>query len=163
MTTSIDMKRSMTGLLLTLFAMLAGIGHARAQDVVYYHTDALGTPVALTDSSGTVIERREVEPYGRQLSPTGVQDGPNFTGHVADAATGLDYMQQRYYDPVIGRFLSRDAVTAYDSGDMRHFNAYDYAYNNPYRFTDPDGRCPKGEACHEATPFNYYRDTLPGR
>ena len=48
---------------------------------------------------------------------------------------------QRYYDPQIGRFLSVDPVTAF-GGDMRHFNRYAYAYNNPYRFTDPDGRCP---------------------
>jgi len=53
-------------------------------------------------------------------------------------------MQQRYYDPMIGRFLSRDPVTAYSNGDMRFFNAYAYAFNNPYRFSDPDGRCPMG-------------------
>ena len=92
----------------------------------YQHTDALGSPVAITNSSKTVIERREYEPYGYQTTPT-LQDGPNYTGHVADAATGLLYMQQRYYDPGIGRMLSRDPVTAYDSGDMRHFNVYDYA------------------------------------
>lgn len=51
-------------------------------------------------------------------------------------------MQQRYYDPEIGRTLSRDPVTAFSSGDMRHFNGYAYAFNNPYRFTDPDGRSP---------------------
>src|SRR3546814_14062225 len=51
-------------------------------------------------------------------------------------------MQQRYYDPRVGRFWSRDPVTAYDSGDMRFFNRYAYAFNNPYKFTDPDGRCP---------------------
>ena len=45
---------------------------------------------------------------------------------------------QRYYDPGIGRFLSIDAVEARESGD--NFNRYAYANNNPYRFTDPDGR-----------------------
>lgn len=44
---------------------------------------------------------------------------------------------QRYYDPAIGRLLSRDPATS-------EFNRYDYAANNPYRFTDPDGRKPKG-------------------
>ena len=43
-------------------------------------------------------------------------------------------MQQRYYDPVIGRFLSVDPVTAYDNGDMRFFNRYSYAANVPYTF-----------------------------
>jgi len=52
-------------------------------------------------------------------------------------------MQQRYYDPAIGRFLSVDPVTANpNTGAM--FNRYNYAHNNPYRFTDPDGRCPEG-------------------
>lgn len=44
--------------------------------------------------------------------------------------------------PVEARFLSVDPVTA-ESGDQRHFNRYVYAYDNPYRFTDPDGRCPQ--------------------
>ena len=47
---------------------------------------------------------------------------------------------QRYYDPTISRFLSVDPVTAYDNGDMRFFNRYAYVFNNPYKFTDPDGR-----------------------
>lgn len=48
-------------------------------------------------------------------------------------------MQQRYYDPQIGRFLSVDPVTA-NSVNGSNFNRYWYANNNPYRFTDPDGR-----------------------
>lgn len=51
-------------------------------------------------------------------------------------------MQQRYYDPAIGRFLSVDPVTA-DSTNGNNFNRYKYASNNPYRFTDPDGRMDK--------------------
>ena len=111
--------------------------------VTYQHTDALGSPVATTNSAKTVLQRSEYEPYGYLLNRP-MQDGPGYTGHVSDAATGLVYMQQRYYDPLIGSMLSRDAVTAYSSGDIRHFNVYAYAYNNPYRFNDPDGRCPDG-------------------
>ena len=46
---------------------------------------------------------------------------------------------QRYYDQSIGRFLSVDPVTA-NSANGSNFNRYKYAENNPYRFTDPDGR-----------------------
>lgn len=114
----------------------------QAQMVVeYIHTDALGSVVLVTDQSRNVLERREYEPYGLQLTPV-IQDGPGYTGHVQDAVTGLTYMQQRYYDPGIGASLSVDPVTAYDKGDMRFFNRYAYAFNNPYKFTDPDGRCP---------------------
>lgn len=41
-------------------------------------------------------------------------------------------MQQRYYDPAIGAFLSVDPVTAYGNGDWQFFNRYAYAFNNPY-------------------------------
>ncbi|MGX5732493.1 RHS repeat domain-containing protein [Pseudoxanthomonas beigongshangi] len=109
-----------------------------AQTVEYIHTDALGTPVAITDSVGNIVERSEYEPYG-QLVNRVLTDGPGFAGHLQDAATGLTYMQQRYYDPLIGRFLSTDPVTAY-SNSGANFNRFWYANNNPYRFMDPDGR-----------------------
>jgi RHS repeat-associated protein len=104
--------------------------------IKYQHTDALGSPVAVTDANRVVIERYVYEPYGKSSSP---DDKPGYTGHVEDAATGLTYMQQRYYDPGIGRFLSVDPVTA-DGNTGGNFNRYWYANNNPYKFTDPDGR-----------------------
>lgn len=104
----------------------------------YYHTDALGSPVMVTNQSRTILERREYEPYGAQLSPS-PDDGPGYTGHVFDSTTGLNYMQQRYYDPLIGRFLSVDPVTP-DPDTGSSFNRYWYAANNPYRYIDPDGR-----------------------
>jgi len=128
--------------ILALLAVACGAisGSASAQTVIkYVHTDALGSVVALTDSTGAVVERREYEPYGSQLTP-GLADGPGYTGHVQDVATGLTYMQQRYYDPLLGIFVSVDPVTPYDSA-LVHFNRYLYANNNPYLFIDPDGRC----------------------
>jgi RHS repeat-associated protein len=115
------------------------IGADVPDTITYQHTDALGSPVAVTNSSRSIIETSEFEPYGKLLNRP-LTDGPGYTGHVSDAATGLSYMQQRYYDPSMGRFLSVDPVTALTNGDMRHFNRYGYAYNNPYKFTDPDGR-----------------------
>ena len=107
----------------------------------YQHTDALGSPIAVTDASRTVILTNEFEPYGKVVNHAEV-DGPLYTGHVQDASSGLSYMQQRYYDPMIGRFLSVDPVTA-NSGTGANFNRYWYANNNPYKFTDPDGRDPR--------------------
>jgi RHS repeat-associated protein len=49
------------------------------------------------------------------------------------------YMQQRYYDPLAGRFLSVDPVTT-DAKTGSSFNRYVYGNNNPYKFKDPDGR-----------------------
>jgi len=105
--------------------------------VTYVHTDGLGSPIAKTDSNGTVISRTRYEPYGYVAS--GDQPTIGFTGHVNDVDTGLTYMQQRYYDPVAGRFLSIDPVIT-DVKTGGSFNRYAYANNNPYRYIDPDGR-----------------------
>lgn len=133
-------RQIFTWLAAIAMAVATFVGAATAQTVTYIHTDALGSPVAETDASGNVINRFSYEPYGAVIGQP-VMDGPGYTGHVSDASTGLSYMQQRYMDPQLGAFLSVDPVTAYRSGDMRHFNAYAYAYNNPYTFNDPDGRC----------------------
>lgn len=126
--------------------VLAPLFRLQAQTIVYVHTDALGSVAVVTDANRIVIERREYEPYGAVL--TGVKDGPGYAGHVLDAATAMSYMQQRYYDPAVGRMLSRDPVTAYDNGDLRFFNSYTYAFNNPYRFSDLDGRAPGCGLCN---------------
>ena len=106
--------------------------------VKYQHVDALGTPIAVTNAAKATIETGEYEPYGRLVNKP-LFDGPGYTGHVQDAATGLTYMQQRYYDPELGLFLSVDPVTAYGS-PVAQFHRYRYANNNPYKLVDPDGR-----------------------
>lgn len=110
-----------------------------ALNTKFVHTDALGSPVAVTNQVATVIERSQYEPYGKLINrPNDAQ--PGYTRYVMDQHTGLTYMQQRYMDPQLGVFLSVDPVTAYSNGDSRYFNRYWYAAGNPYKFTDPDGR-----------------------
>ena len=122
-------------------SVIATIDHNWPSNAVtaikYQHTDALGSPVATTNTSGALIERTNYEPYGSAIGKT--VDGIGYTGHVMDGSTGLTYMQQRYYDPTLGRFLSVDPVTAnFDTGG--NFNRYWYANNSPYAYRDPDGR-----------------------
>ncbi|MEN5342033.1 RHS repeat-associated core domain-containing protein, partial [Stenotrophomonas sp. TWI143] len=81
--------------------------------VTYIHTDALGSVVAESDANGNVAKRYDYEPYGAVVGGQ-VTDGPGYTGHVSDSATGLSYMQQRYMDPQLSVFLSVDPVTAYE-------------------------------------------------
>lgn len=132
---------SMIGWVVWRVALLAVVltttFNTHAQAVRYIHTDGLGSVAVVTDEQRNIVERREYEPYGATLAA--VKDGPGFTGHVSDAQTGLSYMQQRYYDPGLGRFLSVDPV-ATDFVAAQNFNRYNYAANNPYKFIDPDGR-----------------------
>lgn len=123
-------------------SLIATIDHDWPSNTViatrYQHTDALGSPVVVTNEAGAVIERNNYDPYGAVIgNPT--RSGIGYAGHIMDGATGLTYMQQRYYDQSIGRFLSVDPVAANPKTGV-NFNRYWYADNNPYKYKDPDGR-----------------------
>ncbi|GEM_PF-2429814 len=118
-------------------------GSARAHDTVYYYSsDALHSEVVITDANRNVVERTYYSPYGQVLNRS-MRDGPGYTGHEEDPETSLVYMQQRYYDPQSGRFLSTDPVQATVEGG--NFNRYWYANDNPYRYTDPNGEATYNE------------------
>ena len=136
----------------TEFIMLGSRLLAKRQGgvVTYQHVDSLGSPVATSNAAGQVIERTQYEPYGQSIGKA--IDGVGYTGHVSDAVSGLVYMQQRYYDPQIGRFLSVDPVTAYSS-PVGAFSRYRYADNSPYNFIDPDGRQAFGHQRSEDIPW----------
>jgi RHS repeat-associated protein len=68
------------------------------------------------------------------------KDEVGYTGHKFDADIGLSYMQQRYYDPSIGRFYSNDSVGFTAKNPVMSFGRYIYVSNNPYKYADPDGR-----------------------
>jgi len=107
----------------------------------YVHTDALGSPVARTGPTRALISRTRYEPYGYVAAgtkPSASTSQIGFTGHVQDAETELVYMQQRYYDPIAGRFLSIDPVTT-EADTGKEFGRYTYVDNNPYAKVDPDG------------------------
>jgi RHS repeat-associated protein len=113
------------------------LAEVSGSQITYDHTDGLGSPVAQTNASGALLNRTRYEPYGATASGKATTIG--FTGHVSDNDTGLVYMQQRYYDPAAGRFLSIDPVVT-DANTGGSFNRYVYANNSPYRYVDPDGR-----------------------
>ena len=130
------MKRALT-LLVGILAFV-WLMPAWANDTVYYYyTNTLHSAVVETNAQGAVVETTYYAPYGQVLNRS-MRDGPGYTGHEEDPETGLNYMQQRYFDPQSGRFLSTDPMQTADDGG--NFNRYWYANDNPYRFTDPDGR-----------------------
>lgn len=71
-------------------------------------------------------------------------DGVGYTGHVNDPETGLVYMQARYYDSAVGRFLSVDPVDP-QAGNVFNIGRYEYANNSPIVNIDPDGRVSWGD------------------
>lgn len=137
----------------TAYIYLGGKAIAEANSASgtqYLHTDALGSPVARTNTAGAVINRTRYEPYGYVAA--GVKPSPSvgalgFTGHVQDTETDLVYMQQRYYDPLAGRFLSVDPVVT-NASTGSEFGRYVYVNDTPYGAVDPDGRLTNAE-CRE--------------
>lgn len=122
-----------------LLALCGLYSHSAGAEVIYVHPDHLGNPAAYSNGRGELIAREFYTPYGERLMMPGGHDEPDFTGHVRDSSTGLVYMQARYYDPEIGRFLSVDPVT-FAPDRLDHFNRYWYANGNPIGNVDPDGR-----------------------
>lgn len=121
------------------------IGICNSPEVTFYHNDLSGSPLASTNSSGALTWKESYRPYGERLNKSSSTANTNnklwFTGKEEDRFTGLSLMGARYYDPVIGRFMSVDPKGA-TPGDIHGFNRYAYANNNPYKYTDPDGHSP---------------------
>jgi RHS repeat-associated protein len=121
---------------------------ATAQDeVVYYHTDAIGSVRMVTDATGAVVARYDYAPFGTTVPtnpPNSNPDQRQFAGKERDTETNLDYFGARYYASQTGRFTTVDPALDQEKAlvDPQQWNRYAYALNNPLKFVDPDGREP---------------------
>lgn len=94
----------------------------------------------LTDATGSVTATYRTDEWGIPTQTTGTSGQPfRFTGEPLDA-TGLLYLRARYYDPGLGRFLSRDSWPGATSSPQT-LNRYAYATGNPTTLSDPSGHC----------------------
>lgn len=105
----------------------------------YTQTDASGSPIAAAYTNGNLY-KEHYRPYGERWNNVGQPSSVWFAGQKQDH-THLIYMGGRYYEPIIGRFLSMDPKEA-DPSDLHSLNRYAYANNNPNRYVDPDGNSP---------------------
>jgi RHS repeat-associated protein len=136
-----SIKRSSLAVIVLL---LATFSHALMADTVtYVYTDPQGTVLAEANQNGAIGAQFDYTPYGSTFAGNGMmgaRDGAGYTGHVVDADTSLVYMQARYFDPSLGRFLSEDPIGP-SSGNYFNFNRFSYADNNPIANDDPNGQC----------------------
>ena len=110
----------------------------------FIHADALGSVIAHTDGTGTVVERVAYEAYGQPVfldmrsgspvveSQSFTGDPFAFTGREWDGETRLYFYRARYYDVLVGLFLRRDFIGMSASG-------YLYVAADPVNLTDPEG------------------------
>ena len=118
-----------------------GLGLAYAvsgSGIEIYHADRLGSTRLLTDATGTISATYRTDEWGVATSQTGSSTQPfGYTGEPRDA-TGLTYLRARYYDPSLGRFMSRDTWEGNPTLPMT-LNRCPYTLGNPATATDPSG------------------------
>jgi len=112
----------------TLISQRTGTTHA------YYLTDALGSVLALVDTTGTIGASYTYDPYGITTTsgtPLATSNPWRYTSGYQDP-TGLYHLNARYYDPSLGRF------TQLDPSGQDPFS-YAYVNNDPINGADPSG------------------------
>jgi RHS repeat-associated protein len=120
----------------------------------YYHADGLGSIVAITGQSGNTVQRYDYDSFGNivTISDPSFLQPYSYTGREWDEETGLYFYRARYYDPMVGRFISKDPI-GFAGGDV---NLYGYVQNNPVNWVDPSGLA----GCYVGYPG--YPITIPG-
>ncbi|SIT30664.1 RHS repeat-associated core domain-containing protein [Achromobacter sp. MFA1 R4] len=113
--------------------------------LAWYHCDHLGTPQELTDAQGEIAWTAQYHAWGAAKEAitdaaraAGVRNPIRFQGQYLDRETGLHYNRHRYYDPHIGRFITKDPI-----GFAGGLNVYQYA-DNPVEWVDPLGLARSG-------------------
>ncbi len=109
-----------------------------------------GNIIAILDNTGNVVVKYVYDAWGNHkvvdvngnevISGIGVLNPFRYRGYYYDTETGLYYLQTRYYDPEVGRFISQDSVEYADPEKINGINLYAYCGNNPVMNVDPTGR-----------------------
>ena len=108
----------------------------------YYVLNAQGDVVRIVNSSRSVVASYTYDPWGKIISSSGTLADINplrYRGYYYDSETGFYYLQSRYYDPEIGRFINADSYASTDATGLLSTNMFAYCENDPVNRSDPDG------------------------
>lgn len=105
----------------------------------YYVTDMHGNVVQLLDESGNVTKTYEYDSFGNEVKPEKKDENPyRYCGEYYDKETEEVYLRARYYQPSVGRFITRDTYTG-ESDESLSLHLYTYCENDSVNAWDPSG------------------------
>jgi RHS repeat-associated protein len=127
--------------MLATFGTLTGLlpesldGQPLVDKLYFFINDHVGTPMVVTNETGTVVWKADYQPFGRvDITAGDIENNLRFAGQYYDAETGWHYNYNRYYDPKTGRYLAPDPI-----GLAGGINLFVYVENNPANAIDPFG------------------------
>jgi len=123
-----------------LFWLIISIPNCHAETMSYFVYNGPGQSVSgLVNATQAVVNAYEYDSFGNIISQTeGVANSYKYNGEQNDSTTGLIFLRNRNYDPVSGRFITKD-IFPLDKNNPQTINPYVYVGNNPINFIDPLG------------------------
>ena len=111
----------------------------------YYIRNLQSDIIGILDNSGNQVVSYTYDSWGKLISiegsakdTIGVQNPFRYRGYYYDTETGFYYLNSRYYDPMVGRFLNADIITSVGATVIEK-NVFAYVANNPVNYSDPSG------------------------
>ncbi|THF72496.1 RHS repeat-associated core domain-containing protein, partial [Cohnella fermenti] len=118
---------------------IARIDGTATEQLSYYLYNGHGDVVQTVNEAGVLENQYDYDIFGSPiLVIEQYTSSIRYSGEFFDAEVGLYYLRARYYDPYVGRFISRDTYTGRDDSPLS-LNLYTYVLNNPLMFVDPSG------------------------
>ncbi len=123
------------------------IGFQDGTATYYYQKNLQGDIIRILNTEGVVLVQYTYNAFGEVLSVTGSHASTlghrnpfRYRGYYYDSETGFYYLNSRYYDPTVGRFLNADAATCIGANDnIQGYNLFAYCSNNSIVYMDDSG------------------------
>ncbi|MBQ8281051.1 MAG: RHS repeat-associated core domain-containing protein, partial [Lachnospiraceae bacterium] len=118
----------------------------------FYVKNLQGDIIGLVDESGNTVVEYKYDSWGNLLNKDDIAEGSvgaknpfRYRGYYYDAETGMYYLESRYYDPEIRRFISMDdiGILFIQQENLLQYNQYAYCFNNPVNYVDVTGYIPQ--------------------
>lgn len=106
--------------------------------LMFFHNDHLQSTNITIGANGQVLGITEYRPFGSTTTDTNTSTDYKYNGKELDTETGLYYYGARYYDPVLGRFITADSLVL-NYANPQSLDRYSYVSNNPVKNVDPTG------------------------